>query len=306
MQVTGPDGETHFPMRYYVCDEHYRNETGDKPGPIFFYLGNESNVRTLLPLQGEMQALFWLVRLRNICDIVGMLSMGQSEQSVQLLTATLEHVSAPLSQTYTVVYMSGVGCPLQSAGTLHTRPHQLVTATGAIVFLQVLLYLNATGLMWENAEKFGAMLIFAEHRYYGETLPFGKQTYKHMQWLTSEQALADYASLLFHFRRDNGIEDAPVIGFGGSYGGMLATWARLKYPFVRFHLQTPGAFGTDRVVQYNRSQASAHACSSPSSLAFVHRSLSCMLFIAQAASTHTALCCMHCQARNVSNILAGL
>lgn len=98
---------------------------------------------------------------------------------------------------------------------------------------QVLLYLNATGLMWENAEAFGAMLIFAEHRYYGESLPFGEHTYKHMQWLTSEQALADYASLLFHFRRDNGIEDAPVIGFGGSYGGMLATWARLKYPFVR-------------------------------------------------------------------------
>lgn len=28
----------------------------------------------------------------------------------------------------------------------------------------VTLYLNASGLMWENAEAFGALLIFAEHR----------------------------------------------------------------------------------------------------------------------------------------------
>ena len=103
---------------------------------------------------------------------------------------------------------------------------------------QVLLYLNATGLMWENAHRFGAMLIFAEHRYYGETLPFGSDSYKreNMAWLSTEQAMADYATLLFHFKRKHSLEAAPVIGFGGSYGGMLATWARLKYPHVRSSL----------------------------------------------------------------------
>ncbi len=40
---------------------------------------------------------------------------------------------------------------------------------GAVFFYfgnedDVTLYVNHTGLMWENAEKFGAMLIFAEHR----------------------------------------------------------------------------------------------------------------------------------------------
>lgn len=49
--------------------------------------------------------------------------------------------------------------------------------TGAIWFYcgneaNVELYINATGLMWENAKAAGALLVFAEHRYYGDTLIF--------------------------------------------------------------------------------------------------------------------------------------
>lgn len=35
----------------------------------------------------------------------------------------------------------------------------------------VILYVNHTGLMWESAQEFNAILIFAEHRYYGESVP---------------------------------------------------------------------------------------------------------------------------------------
>jgi lysosomal Pro-X carboxypeptidase len=35
----------------------------------------------------------------------------------------------------------------------------------------VTLYLNNTGLMWELAPRYNALLVFAEHRFYGAFAP---------------------------------------------------------------------------------------------------------------------------------------
>ena len=51
-------------------------------------------------------------------------------------------------------------------------------------------------------------------------------------YLTSEQAMADYATLIRELKAEIRAPDAPVFAFGGSYGGMLATWMRLKYANV--------------------------------------------------------------------------
>jgi len=93
-----------------------------------------------------------------------------------------------------------------------------------------------SGFMWDIAPKFNALLVFAEHRYYGKSLPFdgkiGKDPAK-LGYLTSEQALADYVDLINYIKaKYPGSEKAPVIAFGGSYGGMLAAWFRMKYPHV--------------------------------------------------------------------------
>ena len=79
-------------------------------------------------------------------------------------------------------------------------------------------YLNASGLIWENAPAFGALIVFAEHRYYGVSKPFQKTLKEHMQFLTSEQAMADYAELITELKQELHAIDSAVIGFGGSYG----------------------------------------------------------------------------------------
>lgn len=100
------------------------------------------------------------------------------------------------------------------------------------------MFTNNTGWMWENADKLHAMLVFAEHRFYGQSMPYkidptkvAPNETKLLGYLTSEQALADYAKLIYELR--NTIYDAkfsPIITVGGSYGGMLAAWMRMKYP----------------------------------------------------------------------------
>ncbi|XP_053677966.1 lysosomal Pro-X carboxypeptidase [Anopheles nili] len=98
------------------------------------------------------------------------------------------------------------------------------------------LFAQNTGLMWELAPKFQATLLFAEHRFYGHSLPFGNASYdspKNLGYLTSEQALADFALLLRTLNPVNGTtKSRPVVAFGGSYGGMLAAWFRIKYPHL--------------------------------------------------------------------------
>jgi len=79
-----------------------------------------------------------------------------------------------------------------------------------------------TGFMFDIAPKFGALLVFIEHRFYGESKPFGNDSYnsaKTLGYLTSTQALADFAILIRSLKHNLSAEDAPVVVFGGSYGG---------------------------------------------------------------------------------------
>jgi len=76
--------------------------------------------------------------------------------------------------------------------------------------------LRNTGLL-KNVHK----VCLYGNRYYGESLPFGKDSFKrgNIGYLSAAQALADYANLISSIKPLLKADHVPVISFGGSYGG---------------------------------------------------------------------------------------
>lgn len=63
-----------------------------------------------------------------------------------------------------------------------------------------------------------------QHRYYGKSIPFGsrKEALRNastLGYFNSAQALADYAAILIHVKKEFSAKYSPVIVIGGSYGG---------------------------------------------------------------------------------------
>lgn len=100
----------------------------------------------------------------------------------------------------------------------------------------IFMFANYTGFLWEQAGNFSAMVVFAEHRYYGHSMPFGDDgnvslsSLEKYAYLSVSQAMADFASNIITIKEQYSAPDSPVIVFGGSYGGMLAAYMRHKYP----------------------------------------------------------------------------
>jgi pimeloyl-ACP methyl ester carboxylesterase len=92
------------------------------------------------------------------------------------------------------------------------------------------------GMAHELAEQHGGLMAIAEHRFYGESLPFGNESFvassDRIGLLTIEQSMADYALIIKSILEEYGIPQAPVVALGGSYSGKLSAYMRLKYPFL--------------------------------------------------------------------------
>lgn len=109
---------------------------------------------------------------------------------------------------------------------------------------------ESMGFLNENAASFKALLVYIEHRYYGKSVPFGSrdealQNASTIGYFNSAQALADYASVIIHIKKTLNAPKSPVIVVGASYGGMLASWFRLKYPHI-----TIGALASSAPILY--------------------------------------------------------
>ncbi|CAE8589765.1 unnamed protein product, partial [Polarella glacialis] len=89
--------------------------------------------------------------------------------------------------------------------------------------------------MWESAQRFGALLLWVEHRYFGGSIPQLAGAPNCLSGLSVKEALADFAAVIDALHEGSShmpwrSANSPVIVFGGSYGGMLSAWFRMTYP----------------------------------------------------------------------------
>jgi lysosomal Pro-X carboxypeptidase len=92
-------------------------------------------------------------------------------------------------------------------------------------------YDNSGFVVNELSQKMGGLVVFAEHRFYGESFPDGGMTRENLKFLSVKQVMLDYVTLLDYLRElFPEQQQEPAFLFGGSYGGMLAAWIRMKYP----------------------------------------------------------------------------
>ncbi|XP_076453998.1 putative serine protease K12H4.7 [Babylonia areolata] len=99
------------------------------------------------------------------------------------------------------------------------------------------------GAWVQYAQDHKAMMFMMEHRYYGKTHPTDDMSVDNLQYLNSEQALADLAQFITFAQNKYKLTGSKWIAIGGSYSGALAGWFRMKYP----HLVT-GAIATSAPV----------------------------------------------------------
>ncbi|KAK3408105.1 hypothetical protein EUGRSUZ_J00404 [Eucalyptus grandis] len=136
--------------------------------------------------------------------------------------------------------------------------------------------LTVIGFLTDNAAQFEALSVYIEHRYYGESIPHGMSLEEALKdanirgYFSSAQALADFAAIIMHVKQDLKARDSPVIVVGASYGGMLASWFRLKYPHV-----TLGALASSAPILYFDDIISQDAYSSVVTKDFKEASETC-------------------------------
>lgn len=116
-------------------------------------------------------------------------------------------------------------------------------------------YKNSGFMTTTAASQLNALVVFGEHRYFGKSFPFDKTVAfkpENNIYLTLEQTMMDYVELVKYIRYRYGATDKPCFVFGGSYGGMLASWIRMKYPAT-----FQGAYASSAPILYFQNSPTA-------------------------------------------------
>lgn len=98
--------------------------------------------------------------------------------------------------------------------------------------------------MAEYAEELNGIALAVEHRYFGDSKPFGSCNTGDencFEFLTVEQALQDCRGIIRRVMQSLQVESVRVISFGGSYGGVLGYLMRVHFPELIYGAVASGA-----------------------------------------------------------------
>ena len=168
------------------------------------------------------------------------------------ITMPVEHFDLFTASTFNLRYLVNYdGCRQRNASVVQPAAETIPLVKCPILFYcggedDIGAFANATGFLWQLRTRLQAILVYAEHRYYGTSVPatdnapilasadsrigrgrtIASSSSSSFEYLSSQQALADFALLASDLKGRFG--GGPVIAIGGSYGGMLAAWLRQK------------------------------------------------------------------------------
>lgn len=257
--IPGQGNNGRFQHRYFTCKGSYK-----KGGPIFFYFGNEAEVTLYLNNTGNVLLVGPGPRMHDAAGKKRVLLAGGKRHARTACRALHPPLQPPAFMRFQVSEHLcrphvGAGPPIWC----HARvcrapllwkipalsechwPHGLLDRGAGMGWVWVCLSAGSSLAHPLHVSKPD----FCVRRVSGSgehaatmarqpqrllplvclrtTLPCS-----HRHFRPPPQTMADYAELIYSLRVQLGSLDTPVIGFGGSYGGILAAWMRMKYPYL--------------------------------------------------------------------------
>uniref|UniRef100_A0A0N4ZGJ9 Serine protease K12H4.7 n=1 Tax=Parastrongyloides trichosuri TaxID=131310 RepID=A0A0N4ZGJ9_PARTI len=80
----------------------------------------------------------------------------------------------------------------------------------------------------QMAQTHGAYIYQLEHRFFGQSIPYGNMNMTNVKYFTTEQALEDLAAFIRSMSKQ--FTNPRWVIFGGSYPGAMTAWFAAKYP----------------------------------------------------------------------------
>ncbi|XP_022216374.1 putative serine protease K12H4.7 [Drosophila obscura] len=89
----------------------------------------------------------------------------------------------------------------------------------------------SAGHWYDLAAEHKGVLVYTEHRYYGESVPTATMSTENLKYLHVKQALADVAAFIKFFKAEHPqLANSKVLLAGGSYSATMVVWFKRQYP----------------------------------------------------------------------------